>query len=244
VATETDGDVTTAYEDTCVHTTTAYFRVLPRDCVILDDESYGNDLTLAQQCQNAANLSYAAQGAAETAQGAAVAAKEEAVAAKEEAVAARSQAQIAEQNALSSEQNAFNSALQAGEIESELNKKYSDFTNQFTGENGLIKNTEKACDSANEAAVTAQEKVEEVENILGDLTNLGEVLKEIIAIQDDLIDGIPIYVLPEVTQDTEGHVLVAENGAYTLKAVADMEVDTYIDERINEYINDALGGEY
>ena len=51
VATETDGDVTTAYEDTCVHTTTAYFRVLPSDYVILEDGSFENDLTLAQQLQ-------------------------------------------------------------------------------------------------------------------------------------------------------------------------------------------------
>jgi hypothetical protein len=60
------------------------------------------------------------------------------------------------------------------------------------------------------AAKTAREKVTQVETILGNLTNLDEVLNEIIAIQDDLIDGITIYVLPEVTQETEGHVLVAE----------------------------------
>ena len=58
VVTQTDGDVTTAYEDTCVHTTTAYFRVLPSDYVILDDGSFESEqgATLAQQVLDAANV--------------------------------------------------------------------------------------------------------------------------------------------------------------------------------------------
>lgn len=42
-------------EDECINTTTAYFRVLPSDYVILEEGSYGNDLTLAQQVLDAAN---------------------------------------------------------------------------------------------------------------------------------------------------------------------------------------------
>ena len=98
--------------------------------------------------------------------------------------------------------------------------------------------------SAQASAASAQEAAASAQEATQILTNLEEALDAIIGIQEDLIDGIPIYVLPEVTQETEGYVLVAENGAYTLKDVAETEVDTYIDECINEYINDALGGEY
>jgi hypothetical protein len=89
VATETDGDVTTAYEDTCVHTTTAYFRVLPSDYVILEDGSFGNDLTLAQQCQNAAYDAAKSETAA--ADSATAAAKSETAAADSATAAAKSE---------------------------------------------------------------------------------------------------------------------------------------------------------
>jgi hypothetical protein len=46
------------YEGECINTMTAYFRVLPSDYAILEDDSFEVGATLAQQCQSAANSVY------------------------------------------------------------------------------------------------------------------------------------------------------------------------------------------
>ena len=194
-------------ENSCITTTTAYFRVLPSDYSILDDESMKKDPTLAQQVQSMYNAWTEEDG---------YLARTEAALGKlegEDGYLARTEAALSQLNGVEGKDGLIKQTEAAlGELE---------------GEDGLIATTQKVKQDA--------------EYVLSDLN---DALTEIIAIQDDLIDGITIYVLPEVTQDTEGYVLVAENGAYTLKNVAETEVDTYIDECINKYIDDALGGEY
>ena len=214
-------------ENSCITTTTAYFRVLPSDYSILDDESMKKDPTLAQQVQSMYNAWTEEDG---------YLARTEAALGKlegEDGYLARTEAALSQLNGVEGKDGLIK------QTEAALSQ-----LNGVEGKDGLIKQTEAALgelEGEDGLIATTQKVKQDAEYVLSDLN---DALTEIIAIQDDLIDGITIYVLPEVTQDTEGYVLVAENGAYTLKNVAETEVDTYIDECINKYIDDALGGEY